>query len=251
MPATANAPHDSGHRVLTRKVPFYSLKYLLTRVGARMSKQMVHNLSAATNYLETGRWVREHCMEPRHRWETREQLFDALGQLIAHQPVLYLEFGVYRGDSLRYWSRLLRNPSSHLHGFDSFEGLPEGFTLLFPKGHLSTAGQMPQIGDPRVKLFKGWFQDTLPHYVAPPHEVLVINIDCDLHSSATYVLNSLLPLMAPGTYLYFDEFADEDHELRAFEEFIEKNKHIRLEVIGATGPLSQMLFQITGKEARP
>jgi len=247
MSVAANEPHEAIRRASTRKVPFYSMKYLLTRVGARMSKRMVHNLSAATNYLETGRWVREHRMEPPHRCKTREQLFDVLGQSIADRPALYLEFGVYRGDSLGYWSRLLRNPSSHLHGFDSFEGLPEGFTLLFPKGHLSTAGQMPQIDDQRVKLFKGWFQDTLPRYVAPPHEVLVINIDCDLHSSAVYVLNFLAPMMVPGTYLYFDEFADEDHELRAFEEFMEKNKHMRFKVLGATGTLSQILFQISGE----
>jgi hypothetical protein len=219
---------------------------MLTKIGARMSKEMVHNLSAATNYLEVGRWLREHQMEPSLRCRTREQLFDVIARSISDRPVLYLEFGVFHGESLRYWSQLLRNPKAHLHGFDSFEGLPEAFTLLFPKGHLTTRGQMPQIDDPRVKFFKGWFQDTLPHYVAPPHEVLVINIDSDLYSSAAYVLNNLAPLMVPGTYLYFDEFADEDHEMRAFEEFIEKNKDIRLEVVSATRTLGQIAFRFCG-----
>jgi hypothetical protein len=206
---------------------------------------MIHNLSAATNYLEVGRWLREHRMEPPRRWQTREQLFDVIAQNVSDRPVLYLEFGVFRGESMSYWSRLLRNPESYLHGFDSFEGLPEDFTLLFPKGHLTTEGQMPHISDPRVKFFKGWFQDTLPRYVVPPHEVLIINIDSDLYSSATYVLNHFSPLMRPGSYLYFDEFADEDHELRAFDEFIENNRQIRFEVVGATRTLSQIAFQIS------
>ena len=248
MSIAPTAPQENSWKIATPKVPFYSMKYLLTKVGARMSKQMVHNLSAATNYLEVGRWLREHHMDPPRRWPNREHLFDVIGRTVADRSVLYLEFGVFHGDSMRYWSRLLRNPQSHLHGFDSFEGLPEAFTLLFPKGHLTTEGEMPQIDDPRVKFFKGWFQDTLPQYALPPHEVLVINIDSDLYSSASYLLNHFAPLMVPGTYLYFDEFADEDHELRAFEEFVEKNKHIRLEVVGATRTLSQIAFQVTNRQ---
>lgn len=249
MSLVAEALPESDDRAPTRKVPFYLTKYLLTRVGARMSKRMVHNLSAATNYLEVGRWLREHRMDPPRRWRSREQLFDAIAQNVAERQVLYLEFGVFRGESMRYWSRLLRNPQSHLHGFDSFEGLPAGFNLLVSKGHVSTGGQMPQIDDPRVKLFKGWFQDTLPNYIAPSHEVLVINIDCDLYSSTAYVLDCLTSLMAPGTYLYFDEFADENHELRAFEEFTEKNKNMGFELLGATRSLSQVAFRVDGLRA--
>ena len=247
MSTAPKAPQENGGRVAAPKAPFHLMKYLLTRVGARMSKQMVHNLSSATNYLEVGRWLRDHGMDPPRRWRTREQLFDVIAQNISDKPVLYLEFGVFHGESMRYWSRLLRNPQSHLHGFDSFEGLPEAFTLLFPKGHLTTEGHMPRINDPRVKFFKGWFRETLPRYTVPPHEVLVINIDSDLYSSAAYVLDHFASLMVPGTYLYFDEFADEDHELRAFEEFIEKNKHIRLDVVGATRTLSQIAFQLSSK----
>ena len=40
--------------------------------------------------------------------------------------------------------------------------------MLFKKGLFSTNGQPPQIDDPRVKFFKGWFEETLPHYRPPP-----------------------------------------------------------------------------------
>lgn len=43
--------------------------------------------------------------------------------------MLYLEFGVYKGESLRYWARELKHPDSKLHGFDSFEGLPKDFDV--------------------------------------------------------------------------------------------------------------------------
>ena len=44
---------------------------------------------------------------------------------VQDQRVLYLEFGVFRGRTIRYWSRKLRHPETRLHGFDSFEGLPD------------------------------------------------------------------------------------------------------------------------------
>jgi len=44
---------------------------------------------------------------------------------VRDKKVLYMEFGVAYGASIRYWSRELKNPTSVFHGFDSFEGLPE------------------------------------------------------------------------------------------------------------------------------
>ncbi|MBV8139332.1 MAG: hypothetical protein JO121_27440 [Deltaproteobacteria bacterium] len=53
-----------------------------------------------------------------------QRLFDLIARQIQNKVVLYLEFGVFEGNSVRYWSKLLENPGSMLHGFDSFEGLP-------------------------------------------------------------------------------------------------------------------------------
>ena len=39
---------------------------------------------------------------------------------------------------------------------------------------------MPVINDPRVKFFKGWFDQTLTTYSVLPHDVLVVNLDADL-----------------------------------------------------------------------
>lgn len=48
--------------------------------------------------------------------------------------VLYMEFGAAKGDATRMWAKLLRLPSTVLHGFDSFEGLPESWTADGPRG---------------------------------------------------------------------------------------------------------------------
>ena len=75
------------------------------------------------------------------RVDSREQVFRIAAEGIRDREVLYLEFGVYRGRSMKIWSGLLRNPRSHLHGFDSFEGLPEAWDLSAEKGHFAIAGR--------------------------------------------------------------------------------------------------------------
>jgi hypothetical protein len=129
----------------------------LTRIGARCSERTVHRLNAAVNYLEVGRWMRAHGFAITSRVERREELFDAIGHEISETRALYLEFGVFEGDSIRYWSRLLRNPESHIHGFDSFQGLPERWSTLEARSPFSTGGDPRVTDDPRVRFIKGCF----------------------------------------------------------------------------------------------
>jgi hypothetical protein len=143
---------------------------------------------------------------------------------------------------MRIWSKLLRNRSSKLHGFDSFEGLPESWDLSAEKGHFAMEGSLPEIDDPRVSFFKGWFSETLQEYVLPPHEQLFVNFDADLYSSTKTVLDFLKPHISLGTYLYFDEFQAREHESKALDEFLAETGW-SFQVVAATRGLSRVLFQ--------
>ena len=179
------------------------------------------------------------------RYSRREELFDLIAKQVGSREVLYLEFGVFQGDATRYWSKLLLNPSSKLHGFDSFEGLPENWLPQRQKGHFATGGAIPQIEDNRVKFFKGWFDESLPSYKCPPREVLVLNLDADLYSSTIYVLKTLKDEIAPGTYIYFDEFSNRDHELRAFDEFMTETG-MNFSLVGVTDAMQHAVFRRDG-----
>ena len=62
-----------------------------------------------------------------NRFKTREELWSFAGSRLNadNSKLLYLEFGVHEGYSIKYFSEMMENPNSKLVGFDSFEGLPE------------------------------------------------------------------------------------------------------------------------------
>ena len=138
---------------------------------------------------------------------TREEMWSFIAARCAG-AVDYLEFGVHRGHSILYFAEQNRAPESRFFGFDCFTGLPEDWDSDYPRGHFDTGGRIPETRDSRIQFVTGMFQDTLPGFVArfKPRKRLVINIDCDLYSSALYCLTKLDPILPTGTMLMFDEF---------------------------------------------
>jgi len=226
------------------------LKQSLTLVGARSSGRTLHGLELALNYVKLGRWMREHGFEFPQRVRDGRGVFACVAERVRDEQVLYLEFGVWRGASMRYWSEALRHPESKLHGFDSFEGLPEDFDPAggLVKGHFSTGGAPPSFDDPRVTFHKGWFQETLPGFELPDHRVLVVNIDADLYSSTICVLRQLAPHFRPGTFVYFDDLSHLDHEARAFDEFM-RETGLEFRGVCADRTLNTAFFECVGHEA--
>jgi tetratricopeptide (TPR) repeat protein len=137
----------------------------------------------------------------------------------ATTPGLVLEFGVRRGTSI---TALGHAAGQEVHGFDSFEGLPEDWGSN-RAGVLTTGAALPAV-PANVTLHSGWFEQTLPAFLAAhPGPVRFANIDSDLYSSARTVLTALAGRIGPGTVLVFDEFVGNrtwrDDEYRAFHEY--------------------------------
>ena len=138
-------------------------------------------------------------------------------------PVDYLEFGVYQGASLRWWSNHIACSEARFYGFDCFQGLPEAWGLV-KKGTFDTGRKVPQIDDRRVEFVVGLFQDTVVPFLhrVPLRRRKIIHMDADLYSSTLYVLALLSPCLEPGDIIIFDEFGSirmAQHEFRAFEDF--------------------------------
>jgi O-methyltransferase len=132
-----------------------------------------------------------------------------------------------------------------LHGFDSFVGLPEEWADKRSGEIFNAAGEIPVIADPRVQFFKGWFDQVLPTYVVPDHELLILIMDADLYSSTSYVLRQLRPYIRPGTLIYFDEMNHVEHEPRAFDEFMQETS-LKFKPIAADRTLTYAFFECVG-----
>ncbi|HTQ97088.1 MAG TPA: class I SAM-dependent methyltransferase [Candidatus Acidoferrum sp.] len=142
-------------------------------------------------------------------------------EILANEPIQYLEFGVWRGVSLQKWCELNSAPESRFYGFDTFEGLPEDWNKNHPRGSFDVAGKMPAPRDPRVNFTKGLFQETLADFLKGFSGIgrMVVHIDCDLYSSALFCLATLHPLLKPGSIIIFDEFRELDDEFSAFWDY--------------------------------
>ena len=181
------------------------------------------------------RWLKEHPA-PKYfpdRFELYKHLIVAEG---LDAPIQYLEFGVYQGRSLRYWTDRIKHPEARFIGFDCFEGLPERWGKL-PEGTFKPA-QVPKIEDERCSLNVGLFQDTLPGFLQRNRfrGRKVLHLDADLYSSTLFVLASMAPYLRSGDVLIFDEFGSirtPTEEFRAFEDFCLAFR-LSFEVLGIT-----------------
>jgi O-methyltransferase len=136
-------------------------------------------------------------------------------------PIDYLEFGVYKGDSIAWWANANTDPASRFVGFDSFEGLPETVNQHWSKGRFSVDRAVPAIADPRVGFEVGWFNQTVPPFMKGfvRGERMLVNLDADIYSSTIVALAHLAPHLARGDVVIFDEFADTVNEWRAYCDF--------------------------------
>lgn len=163
------------------------------------------------------------------RFEARPALY---AYVFEHTPQegLILEFGVKHGNSI---NRIAALTERAVHGFDSFEGLPDDGLLPKDKsakwhvGKGNIGGKLPQVA-PNVVLHKGWFEDTLPAFLQDHNEpVAFIHIDADIYSSTMTALENTAERLRPGTVIVFDEYFNyvgwQKHEYRAFKEFVQNH----------------------------
>jgi hypothetical protein len=181
------------------------------------------------------------------RYNKRELLYEHViqQQNLENEVVDYLEFGVDTGKSFKWWLNRLTNDKNKFYGFDTFEGLPEDWGLIYVKGDM--ASNIPIVNDDRAKFFKGLFQDTLLDFLKNDHldknRRKIIHLDADLFSATLFVLTTLYPYLKAGDILFFDEFNVPKHEFMAFKIFTE-SYYIKYETLGAVNNYYQTVFII-------
>ena len=143
---------------------------------------------------------------------------------------LFLEFGVFKGDSINLFAKKLKKINADIFGFDSFKGLKdEWMTEEFnPPGTFDLKGEKPKV-EKNVKLVDGWVEETAKSFLSKnSKKIAFIHFDLDTYNSTSFVLKLLKNNFQSGTIILFDEFYGfpnwEKYEYKAFKEEIEENK---------------------------
>jgi hypothetical protein len=137
---------------------------------------------------------------------------------------MVLEFGVAAGHHI---NKIAQMTERTVFGFDSFEGLPDAWSL-WPKGHYDMGARLPEVLG-NVRLIKGWFHESLPPFLEMHKDtVAFVHVDCDLYASTETVLELLHPRFVPGTTIVFDDFMCEPgwekEEHKAFFDYVKRHQ---------------------------
>jgi hypothetical protein len=166
-------------------------------------------------------YIEEH-LDGAMLFDDRSKLWDfALARV---QPEgLCCEFGVYKGESITYFGKAMSGRS--IYGFDSFEGLKEDWHgTQGLKGDLDVGGKLPLV-PPNVHLIKGWFDKTVPEFLAQHKEHLsFVHFDADTYKSTRLLFDLLGDRIRAGTVIVFDEYLGvpnwRNGEFRAWQEYV-------------------------------
>ena len=145
---------------------------------------------------------------------------------------LFLEFGVWKGESINLFADFLSEHSAEIHGFDSFEGLVEDWLthVYNPAGSLSLNKTSPKVLK-NVKLIKGKVQETLDNFLKDKtnKKIIFTHMDMDTYASTKYVLNKIKPFLQKGSIILFDEFYGypnwQHQEYKAFKEVFNEKEY--------------------------
>ncbi|MCC9166016.1 class I SAM-dependent methyltransferase [Pontibacter harenae] len=159
-------------------------------------------------------------------------------------PIDYLEFGVSKGVSFRWWVDKIQHPDARFYGFDTFTGLPEAWGP-FKAGAMSNGNVPPQLEGNRHTFYQGLFQQTLIPFLKTyqPQKRKVIHMDADIYSATLFVLTTITPFLNKGDLILFDEFNVPMHEFKAFSEWV-ASFYIEYEVLGSVNNFYQTAILI-------
>jgi O-methyltransferase len=128
--------------------------------------------------------------------------------------------------------------------FDSFEGLPEPSEIDGPKAaawskdvtspryHDNCSADFDEVRahaarlalSDRVRIVKGWFDETLPASRDEIGKIALLRIDGDWYDSVQTSLETLFDEVSPGGFVIVDDYYDWDGASRAVHDFLSSRR---------------------------
>jgi O-methyltransferase len=175
--------------------------------------------------------------------QARQKNLVRLGDIVVAEdiPGDIVECGVLDGGTaaLMAWATRDATPVRPVHLFDAWEGLPDttpedgdpsavwsGQVVGSPTRALAVMKKLG-IAEDRVRVHRGWFEDTFPHMNVS--QAALVHVDCDFYAPTKLCLDTFYPLLAPGGMMQFDDYAAFSGCHKAVDEFISVHPELTLE----------------------
>lgn len=151
-------------------------------------------------------------------------------------PGIFVECGVAKGGALAMMYHASKG-QREIYGFDSFEGMPElsnedeghgknwvGYKCSGNEGIHSALNTLKvfKVNENKIKLVKGWFEDTLP--ITSLDTIALLRLDNDWYASTKYCLEILYPKLAKGGVVIIDDYLTFIGCRKAVDEFRTQNE---------------------------
>jgi len=139
-----------------------------------------------------------------------------------------VDCGVWNGGSTILMS--VGAPSRPIWAFDSFEGMPEASEFDPELAHELTGearGSEDKLregierfaGPSRLRIAKGWFDETFPRFAEEIGTIALLHVDADWYESVKLALETFYPKLAPGGYCAVDDYNFWPGTRRAVDEY--------------------------------
>ena len=185
--------------------------------------------------------------------EVRQHNLVRLADLVVkdHVPGGIVECGVLDGGTaaLMAWASRTAQPAREMHLFDAWQGLPEttaddGVAAAKWTGEVvgsptRVQAIMRKLGVPleRVTFHRGWFDQTFPTVDVRP--VALVHVDCDFYEPTKLCLEKWYPVLSPGGFMQFDDYAGFSGCQKAVDQFLSAHPDVTLETtVGRDGALA-------------
>jgi hypothetical protein len=224
---------------------------------ANMSPKRINFLKLVVSYWTFQQFLQNH--KNSQLLKDRFALYEFLSLRSKKSSIVYIEFGVFEGETIKIWTMLNTHKDSRFWGFDSFEGLPEDWALnagegIREKGTFDVGGKIPIINDSRVNLIKGIFQHTVVPFIdeykitIESTQNLIIHLDADLYSSQLFCMAQMYRCLPKNFIFILDDFDVFEHDFKALTDFC-KSHLMDCEMIAHTPKYSKAAFYMTKRDS--
>ena len=114
-----------------------------------------------------------------------------------------MEFGVFKGGTINYFSKYVKK----IYGFDSFQGLKEDWVgnENYPEKHFDLNKNIPKLNKNVIPII-GYVQDTLENFLRKENpEINFVHMDLDTYESTKFTLEKIKPYLKSDSIIIFDQ----------------------------------------------